>query len=78
MSVKLASERVPDVRLSLARWICEASMDCRPGAGQEAEAEVSTDAGEQRRGDGLVDAPQRRQVFGVEQVLRGKIPGTPG
>ncbi len=78
IGVKLAPDRVPDVRLSRARWICEASMDCRPGAGEEAEAEVPTDAGEQHHGGDLVDPPQRRQVVGVEQVLRGKIPGTPG
>ena len=57
---------------------CETSMDGRPGAGEQAEAEVSADAGEEHHGGGLVDAPQRGEVVGVEQILRGKIPGTPG
>jgi hypothetical protein len=53
-------------------------MDLGSGPRQVGGGELPADAGKQdHRGD-LVYPPQRGEVVGVEQVLRGKIPGTPG
>ncbi len=53
-------------------------MDVSLGAKEVIEAESAGDRAEQEAQRGVPHPPERRQVGGVEPVLRGKLPGTPG
>ena len=53
-------------------------MDGGVGRGEGVERERAEDDGQQHEQNDLLHGPQGRDVGGVEQVLRGKIPGNPG
>jgi hypothetical protein len=56
----------------------EAAMDIGVGAPQCVETERSDDRENEQERCGVLDAPERRDIGRVEQVLRGKLPGIPG
>ena len=53
-------------------------MDVGVGFQEVIWRELADDAHEQQTEADMPDAPKRRDVGGVKQLLRGKIPGIPG
>jgi len=53
-------------------------MHQRSSATEMVDPKWTEDQADEREECHLLHTPQRRAVGGVEQVLRGKIPGTPG
>jgi hypothetical protein len=49
-----------------------------PSAEQVSEGERPEHDEAEQQQSGALHPPQRRQISGVKQVLRGKIPGIPG
>jgi hypothetical protein len=66
------------MRFSSSSGVCEAAVDVSVGAEKVIGSEIADDADEQQAKGNVPHAPKRRDVSGVEQLLRGKIPGTPG
>jgi hypothetical protein len=56
----------------------EAAMHVGSGVQQIIEGKAAEDRKEQHPPGDVPQPPQRGDVGGVEQVLRGKIPGLPG
>jgi hypothetical protein len=56
----------------------EAAMHVGAGVQQIIEGKAAEDSQEQYPPGDVPHPPQRGDVGGVEQVLRGKIPGLPG
>jgi hypothetical protein len=56
----------------------EAAMHVGAGVQQISEAKAAEDSKEQYPPGDAPHPPERREIGGVEQVLRGKIPGLPG
>ena len=76
--VKLVSPRVAYLRLTFSPGVGEASMDVVIGVEQGAECDGTDDGVDDPPRDHGVSAPERRDVGLVDEVLRGKFPGTPG
>jgi hypothetical protein len=56
----------------------EAAMHVGAGVQQIVEGKAAEDSEEQYPSCEVPRPPERRRIGGVEQVLRGKIPGLPG
>jgi hypothetical protein len=56
----------------------EAAMDVGGSLREIIESDVADDGDEQHTPGDVAHTPERRGVSGIEQSLRGKVPGTPG
>src|SRR5882762_5141126 len=76
--VKLVSQGVAYVGLTLSSGVGQATMDVAAGVEEGAEWDGADDGGDEPPRDHGVSAPERRNVGLVDEVLRGKRPGNPG
>ena len=74
----LAAKGIADVGSSLSSGVCESAMDVCVREKEVIKAKSADDRVEQQTQGGVPYPPERRQVSGVEHLLRGKTPGTPG
>jgi len=76
--VKLAPHWVANVRSLGSSGMCEIAMDVGFCLQQRVEPQRSDDREHEVERCGVLDAPERGDIGGAEQLLRGKIPGIPG
>jgi hypothetical protein len=58
--------------------MCESAMDVGAGVQQIIESKAAEHGDQQDAPGDVPHPPERWEVSGVEQLLRGKIPGIPG
>ena len=78
IGVNLLTDWVADVGFSFSPGMSETSVHIGAGSQESIESEAADDREQQHAAIEVPHPPQRRHVGGIEQVLRGKIPGTPG
>ena len=76
--VNLPLYGVAELGFSLSFAVGELAMDGARWVAQCVQAEVAKYGSQQRPQDQALCPPKRRDIACVEQVLRGKTPGTPG
>jgi Transposase IS66 family len=78
IGVKLAPHRIADMRFSFSSGVSEAAMHVGGSVPKIIESDAAKNCDEQHTPGDVPHAPERRGVSSVEQVLRGKMPGSPG
>ena len=76
--VKLSSQGVAYLRFALSSGVCQPARNVVIGVEQEVEWDGADDEADEASRDHGVSAPERRNIGLVDEILRGKYPGTPG